>query len=190
MFSGKFTKGQVPRALLTCKLKSVLIPIALMFCSGVNAKPNVDCDVDFKMSQLWTMQRAFDYGAPDGMGHLLAAIVWKESSAGLKLHRKDGEHWSMRSYGPFHILLRTAKQRRGCSTWNCSNLKNRLLHNFEYSAELAVEELEYWRNRLGSASKALSAYNAGNNWNGMTGVSYRHDVVSKINYLKQCVRFD
>lgn len=163
--------------------------LALMVALTAGAKVADPCPEFFSMEQLWTLQKAYDHGEPQGLGYTMAAIVWKESSAGLKLSRKDGEHWSMNSYGPFHILLKTAKKRRGCSSWNCSGVKRKLLNDFQYSADLATEELEYWSQRLGSYRKAFAAYNAGNAWSGKKGMSYSRDIRNKIQYLQQCVRF-
>lgn len=163
--------------------------IALMVALSAGAKPADPCPEFFTMKQLWTLQQAYDHGEPQGLGYTMAAIVWKESSAGLKLSRKDGDHWAMNSYGPFHILLKTAKNRRGCTTWNCRNVKRKLLNDFQYSADLATEELEYWNGRLGSYGKAFSAYNAGNAWRGRAGTAYSRDIRNKIQYLQQCVRF-
>lgn len=162
---------------------------ALMVALTAGAEAADPCTEFFTMKQLWTLQKAYDYGRPYGLGFTMAAIVWKESSAGLKLTRKDGTHWSMNSYGPFHILLKTAKNRRGCKAWNCSGVRRKLMNDFQYSADLALEELEYWNERLGDYRKAFAAYNAGNDWRGQAGAAYSRDVHKKILYLQQCVRF-
>lgn len=165
-----------------------VVALALMVASaGVGA--TAQCDKEFKLEQLWTMQMAYDRGVETDRGYTLAAITWQESNAGLQLKRKDGEHWSMRSYGPFHILLKTASKRRECVTWNCGHLKRKLLTDFDYSADLALEELDYWTDRLDSRRNALSAYNAGNNWKGTKGKQYLSQVNKKISYLQKCVRF-
>lgn len=161
----------------------------LMVAMTAGVKAADPCSEFFTLEQLWTLQKAYDHGESKGLGYTMAAIVWKESSAGLYLSRKDGEHWAMNSYGPFHILLKTAKKRRGCSTWNCSRVKRKLMNDFQYSADLAVEELEYWSQRLGSYRKAFAAYNAGNAWSGRAGSAYSKDIRHKIRYLQQCVRF-
>lgn len=170
-------------------MKSWVVALTLMvvFPAGVGA--TAQCDVDFKLEQLWTMQMAYDRGVETDRGYTLAAITWQESSAGLKLRRKDGEHWAMRSYGPFHILLKTASKRRDCLTWNCGHIKRKLLTDFNYSADLALEELDYWTDRLSSRRKALAAYNAGNNWNGSKGMNYLSQINKKVSYLQKCVRF-
>lgn len=162
---------------------------ALMVALSAGAEAADPCSEFFTMKQLWTLQQAYDHGEPQGLGYTMAAIVWKESSAGLKLSRKDGEHWAMNSYGPFHILLKTAKNRRGCKAWNCSGVKRKLMNDFQYSADLALEELEYWNERLGDYRKAFAAYNAGNAWPGPAGSAYSRDIRGKIRYLQQCVRF-
>lgn len=160
----------------------------LMVAMTAGVKAADPCSEFFTLEQLWTLQKAYDHGESKGLGYTMAAIVWKESSAGLYLSRKDGEHWAMNSYGPFHILLKTAKRRRGCVSWNCKGVKQKLLNDFQYSADLAFEELSYWSDRLGNYRNALAAYNAGNAWRSRDGKAYSRDIRGKVRYLQQCVR--
>lgn len=167
-------------------LKAVFaIMVVLLLSAGAKAA-NCD-DVTFEDEQLWNLQKAYDFGSRYDKGYTMAAILWQESSAGKHLKRKDGEHWSMSSYGPFHILLKTASHRRECHQSECRDVR-RKLNNFEYSANLSLEELLYWEARLGSLGKAVAAYNRGNNWNTNGGRNYLKKINAKIRYLKQCVR--
>jgi hypothetical protein len=146
--------------------------------------------VDFSLNQLWTLQGAFDEAETLENGYTLAAIVWKESSAGVNLYRSDSEEWDMKSYGPFQILMRTAASRRGCdSPRTCRKVKTKLLKDFKFSAALAKEELIYWENRLGNKHNAIAAYNAGKSWRYNQGQQYLKDILKKAKYLKHCVRF-
>lgn len=148
-----------------------------------------DCEVNFLTKQLWVLQEAFDHAEDRETGYLLSAITWKESSAGLKNFRSDSHEWFMKSYGPFQILLKTAAARRNCnSSKTCKSVKNKLMNDFSFSAELAKEEIAYWYSRLGDLGDAVSAYNSGNNWRYTVGQEYKKDVFNKVKYLKRCVR--
>lgn len=168
------------------KLTSLFIPLILMFSSATYSE---ECEVRFLTKQLWVLQEAFDNADSREDGYLLSAITWQESSAGLKNYRSDGVHWSMKSYGPFQILLKTAASRLGCnSSKSCKKIKQKLMTDFSFSASLAKEEISYWNNRLQNRNNAISAYNAGNNWRYSKGQEYRKEINEKVSYLKQCVR--
>lgn len=168
------------------KLTSLFIPLILIFSSATHSE---ECEVRFLTKQLWVLQEAFDNADSREEGYLLSAITWQESSAGLKTYRSDGDHWSMKSYGPFQILLKTAAARRNCkSSHSCKKVKQRLMTDFSFSADLAKEEISYWENRLQNRFDAISAYNSGNNWRYSKGQEYRKEITKKISYLKHCVR--
>ena len=170
------------------KFPLTIFLLSTLFSSLTQA--NESCNERFSIKQLWVMQEAFEGGIDEDYSFTLAAVTWQESSAGLKLHRKDGEHWSLNSYGAFHILLRTAKARLGgCKTYQCSRIAKRLKEDIAFSIGLAIEELDYWENRLKSRKSAISAYNAGNNWNSTIGRGYFNKIHSKKLYLKRCIRF-
>ena len=148
------------------------------------------CKIDFSEQQLYTLHDAYNVGKQTQRGYTLATIAWQESSAGTRLQHSDGPHWSQKSYGVFHNLLSTIKERDGCRRADCSDKKKRLLRDFQYSATKAIEELDYWKTRLGHPGKAVAAYNTGNNWNSSKGKAYLRKINTKIVYLKTCIRFE
>ena len=148
-----------------------------------------ECEVRFSEPQLWVLQESFERGIDEDYSFTLAAISWQESSAGVNLYRSDGDHWSMKSYGTFQILLRTAKNRVGCQHFQCNGVKHRLTVDFDFGVGLAIEELVYWERRLGSRENAIAAYNTGNNWQSKAGKNYLFEIQSKKLYLERCIRF-
>lgn len=151
------------------------------------------CKTQFSQEQIETLQRAFDYGQERGWGWSLAAIAWRESSAGQNLIRFDPpyEFWSA-SYGVFHVYLKTAMVHEGCTLARCaSKIANKLMTDFDYSAEQAIEVLEYWKRVKGDHNYHYiwKGYNDGYE-NTLRGVKYANDIAKKVLYLKECVRLE
>ncbi len=177
------------------KLVSAFFAVMVGMSGVVHAASDIagateGCKVEFSDKQLYTLHKAYTFGKRTQRGFTLAAIAWQESSAGTRLQHSDGPHWSQKSYGVFHNLLSTIKERDGCSKADCTDKKKKLLRDFQYSATKATEELDYWKNRLGHSGKAIAAYNTGNNWNSTRGKTYLKKINVKIRYLKNCIRFE
>lgn len=136
----------------------------------------------FTPEQLLTMQRAHDNGESIGMGHELAAIAWQESNAGERLVNKR-----TKDYGVFQNHLKTVASREGVKP--TKHLANRLVKDFDYSAEHAVKELQYWKqvHRKGSMRDVLASYNAG--FNVKAGKKYANAVMKKTKTLQDCIDF-
>jgi hypothetical protein len=117
----------------------------------------------------------------NGLGYIMAAISWKESSAGANLKAGKGHH----SYGVFQNYLPTVKARAKLEGKNLSDSEIRkMLKSRRNSAEWAYIELSYWLNiHNGNMRKAIASYNAG--WNVKRGNSYASDVLEKANFLKK-----
>ncbi|QFR56065.1 hypothetical protein CPT_Muldoon_110 [Serratia phage Muldoon] len=115
-----------------------------------------------------------------GLGYIMAAIAWQESSAGTNSTGGKNHH----AYGMFQNYLPTLRNR---AIHKGLNMSDRQLINHvskrENSAAWAYEELNYWLNvHKGDTRKALASYNAG--WKVKNGMRYANDVLSKANYLK------
>jgi hypothetical protein len=115
-----------------------------------------------------------------GLGYVMAAILWQESSAGLKTKGKSGHQ----AYGIFQNYMPTMRNRLKQIGWNMSDAEiKRMLKNRSHSASWAYIELSYWLNRHnGNMRKAIASYNAGNNWK--AGDGYAKEVLEKAYYLK------
>lgn len=134
----------------------------------------------FDSSQREVLQRAYDYGVKYDMGWSLAAIAWKESSAG-----KNKANWNDPSVGVFHNLLKSVAKREGVYGNDEKEviLIVRLMHEFDFSAKHAVLELKYWKKQYGDDwRKIWASYNAG--WNWFNGIEYSDNIAQKISYLR------
>lgn len=175
--------------LKNCKL---LILSGLFLINISNASEPV-----FTSSQLDNLHYAYNFGEQyqksgkekepqnrydnNGLGYIMAAISWKESSAGVNLKAGKGHH----SYGVFQNYLPTVKARAKLEGKNLSDSEIRkMLKSRQNSAEWAYIEFSYWLNiHNGNMRKALASYNAG--WNVKRGNSYASDVLEKANFLKK-----
>ncbi|QQG32152.1 hypothetical protein CkP1_0125 [Citrobacter phage CkP1] len=116
----------------------------------------------------------------NGLGYVMAALLWQESSAGLKTTGKSGHQ----AYGMFQNYLPTMRNRIKQIGWNMTDSEiKQMLNNKSHSASWAYIELSYWLNRYdGNMRKAIASYNAGNNWK--AGNGYASQVLEKAYYLK------
>lgn len=115
-----------------------------------------------------------------GLGHIMAAILWQESSAGVNLKSKPKHH----AYGMFQNYLPTMRARIKELGYNMTDAEiKRMLNKRSNSAYWAYIELSYWLNiHKGDIRKAISSYNSG--WNVKAGSKYASEVLEKANYLK------
>lgn len=116
-----------------------------------------------------------------GLGYIMAAIAWQESSAGANTGKNKKKH---HAYGVFQNYLPTVRNRAAQNKWNLSDTEiKRMLSDRKHSARWAYIELSYWLNiHNGDIRKAISSYNAG--WNVKAGNKYASQVIEKANYLK------
>lgn len=130
--------------------------------------------------------RSIQIGEKRDLGYTLAAIAWVESQAGLYPINANTH-----AYSPYHILLKTAMVRRGVENtpFNRSMLASKLVNDLEYSAELALEEIEYWQKIRGKRNtfEWLASYNGG--WKASEkseSINYANKVMHKIKKLQNC----
>lgn len=166
--------------MLTKLIRATALGVVL-FSSVVNAHNR--CDM-FSSEQLANLQYAYDYGSHFDHGWTLAAIIWRESSAGIKnINLRDP------SYGPFHVHLKTASRQCGFD-WmedqeRAHKVSVELMNNFTYGAQHAIKVLDYWKKQhKGNYRKMVASYNAGYSWSSEAGQVYVADIVKKIQFLK------
>lgn len=170
--------------------KAILLLLTTICTSPISyATTVVDerCNVLFDLSQLHTMQLAYDFGKDHDLEWALAAIVWQESSSGKNVVNVINDNPGMKALSPFQILLRTAYNREGCKTNSCRKMVERsLMKEFDYSASHAVMELQYWNRKGKTLRDRLAHYYGGHR----PDYNYASSVQKKIKYLKQCVRLE
>lgn len=116
----------------------------------------------------------------NGLGYIMAALAWQESSAGTNTAKGKGHH----AYGMFQNYLPTLRERVKQVGWKMSDEEIvRMVKSRKNSATWAYVELSYWLDRhKGDMRKAIASYNAGNKWK--AGNGYASQVIEKANYLK------
>lgn len=150
----------------------------------------------FSETQLDNLQYAYKFGEQftksgefkkpherneNGLGYLMAAIAWQESSAGINTIGEKGH----KAYGMFQNYLPTVKSRFKQMDIDLPDqfIINLLQGPRVNSATWAYIELSYWlKIHNGNTRKALASYNAG--WNTKSGKKYAQDVLTKAKYLK------
>lgn len=116
----------------------------------------------------------------NGLGYIMAALVWRESSAGIKEKGKQGHE----AYGMFQNYLPTIRNRVNQLGWKMTDAQIiKMMGKRSNSAAWAYIELSYWLDVYkGDMRKAIASYNAG--WKVKAGDAYASDVLKKANYLK------
>lgn len=116
----------------------------------------------------------------NGLGYIMAAMTWQETSAGLNMPFKKGHE----AHGMFQNYLPTLRARTRQIGWNMTDQELvGMVSSRNNSASWAYIELSYWLNvHKGDIKKSIASYNAGNSWH--KGSKYANDVLAKANYLK------
>lgn len=140
--------------------------------------------------QYITLVLAYRKGAELGMGLLLTAIVWKESSFGIRtVNTRDGKNGS---FGIAQILLDTAVKRNNVKTKEeRERLKFRLLTNPDFNLDQALKELMFWKEFYKKKKikqwrlYTVASYNAGRkSYDSPLGQKYANDIAIRIEALK------
>lgn len=135
--------------------------------------------------QLKYIQFSYRYGEPYDLGYTLAAIALQESNAG---------RWRVNvgdpSAGLYHVTLDKALKHLSWddTPFNRNRAAQRLIDDHELAAELAVNELLFWKDR--SSGKWLdtwASYNTGHiGLDSDRGVNYANNIRDLIGKIQQC----
>lgn len=109
--------------------------------------------------QVEVMNRSYRFGHEYDYGYTMAAISYAESSAGM-----NPENPSDPSGGVFHILLSHVLKRFDMDNTpdNRELAMNMLVNNFDFAAQMALEELQYWdKVHRGDIFRTWRSYNGG-----------------------------
>lgn len=139
----------------------------------------------FNNNQKKVLNISYALGKRHGLGFSLAAIAWRESSAGEYLMNLNDP-----SFGVYHILLKTAKKRTGIKGLKSNKLAYALTTNIRLSASFAIKELNFWKKTLKGSNRnwinVWSAYNGGFNYKKKIPQSYGKDIKKKVDWLATC----
>lgn len=134
-------------------------------------------------AQRSVLEFSYSYGKEFDYGYTLAAIALKESNLGeWPINLQDP------SAGFYHVTTIKVINLLGWSntSFNHNRAASKLVYDHHLSAHLAIEELLYWRNRLGAWEASVRAYNAGNNWRSERGERYVFDIRENIARIQEC----
>jgi hypothetical protein len=162
-------------------LTVILLSIPFVSNASVHTCPALAAE-GFTDAQVSVMYRSFQVGKQKDMSYSLAAIAWKESSAGKYMINLQDP-----SAGAFHVTMMNAL---AYLKWDNTNFnRNRaaqlLIEDFKLSAEFAMINLQFWKDLHGDNwFRIWQSYNAGHNYS--NGTDYANDIVTKIQKIKLC----
>ena len=132
-------------------------------------------------SQQEVLLRTFLKGKEYNLEYTLTAIAWQESKFG-----KYMVNLSDPSFGVFHNLIKSVQKRHRANKWNTDRLAERLLFDYNFSFNEALEELTFWKKvykgQTRAWSKIVSSYNSG--WDSSAGEAYLYCIRTKIKALR------
>ena len=136
-------------------------------------------------SQLLAVRFSYEQGRPYDFGHTLAAIAIQESNAGKwKMNISDP------SGGLYHVTLDKVINHFGWedTSFNRNRAMQALVDDDHLAAELAIKELEFWREyNSGIWLDIWASYNAGTNGpNTERGQAYADDIRITIRQMEYC----
>lgn len=141
---------------------SLLLLLAVTFPSYAYECKALQTKYKLSATQVHNMWKSYEYAKEKNLGYTLAAISYKESSAGIfNINRKDP------SAGHHHVLVTHVLKYFNLKDTEANREKalKVLKENFEVSAFFALTELEWWLNRHnGDWFKTLRSYNQGYYW--------------------------
>lgn len=139
--------------------------------------------VGFTDKQINVLHRAFQYGKKHNMAYSLAAIAWKESSAGVNLRNPRDP-----SAGVFHVTVRNALHYAG---WENTEPNQQVMYellqlDFDTSANYAIKNLTFWRDAYKVGwKKTWQYYNGGRSYSEASR-KYAEDIAAKVRKIKSC----
>ncbi|RBQ28121.1 transglycosylase SLT domain-containing protein [Aliarcobacter vitoriensis] len=162
-------------------MKFKLLLMILLFISNVFAS-----EIDIKNltpQQLETLKEIKKYGEDHGLGYTLMAIAIKESKLGTYMVNLD-----TKDFGLYQANIRTVLNRQNIkdTTWNRNVFASKLVSDFHFATQNAIEELTFWQKvHRNDWSKVWGSYNAGYKYNSMEAKNYSKEIASIIRELKK-----
>ncbi len=154
----------------------IILFITNIFASNFNAKKLTSQDI--KM-----LKEIKKQGKKYGLSYSLMAIAIKESSIGKYLINVDSK-----DYGLYQANIKTvlSRQKAKNTPWNRNKYAMRLISDFQFATNNAIEELVYWKKvHKNDWKKVWSSYNGGWKYNSKKAKNYSRDIAIIIKRLKR-----
>jgi len=161
------------------KVKSIML--ILLFISNIFAFA-----IDLKKltpEQLEILREIKKEGEDHGLSYTLMALAIKESKLGLYTVNVGTQ-----DFGLYQANIKTVLQRQQIkdTTWNRNVFASKLVSDFHFATQNAIEELTYWKKiHRNNWSKVWGSYNAGYRYNTKKAKAYSKDIASIIRELKK-----
>lgn len=142
-------------------------------------------------SQIHVLQDSYKLGQPHDLGYTLAALAFKESTAG-----KYKINAISRDFGIFQGNVETICKQAGVfhNSFLCNVEIQNVVNDIDLAAKHAIDTLTYWNNYHNNRAvshlvyeKTIRSYNAGFSFNKAT--KYWTDFRLDFHMIKQCVDF-
>lgn len=138
----------------------------------------------FTLDQKENLEYAYNFGKHYGMENTLRAIVMVESSAGKNLMSANGQDCGI---AQINITSWKARYDEAIGDREISDeaICSALIKDRDLSLLAAVEEIKFWRIVHGTEEwrKIWGSYNAGYNYNSLSGRKYGEKVAKWIRYF-------
>lgn len=142
------------------------------------------CEAITKLSdsQVHNLQQSYEFGLQEDLGYTLAAISWRESSAG-----KYRINYKSNDYGSFGINYNTVQRLEKIkSYYKTIEHLQQLVYDDYKGSRYAIATLKWnLKHHKGNWRKAVMHYHVGNKW--WLGREYANDIALKVNILKTCL---
>lgn len=160
----------------------VLVGLAYMYPWSAKAAV-LDCkDISaLNDSQVQVIFKSYERGYEDDLGYTLAAISWRESSAGkYRINPKSGD------YGVYGINYKTVMRLDDLNYYQAIDVLEQIVFDDDKNAEYALKTLRWnMKHFKGDWRKAIAMYNKGSQWR--SGTAYASDIAIKVRQLRTCL---
>lgn len=183
-------RSPLKHALRTLALASTLF-VSLNVSASITPEPEAEACPLFSREQIDILKQSYALGEPHDLGYTLAAIAFKESSAGLYLINAMSS-----DYGVYQGNVKTVCKQAGVyhNDWQCNREIQKVVEDINVAAEHAIETLKYWRGYHGKRAKNYIVYeNTIRSYNGGFGFKnvdqYWEEYRAGFHTIKRCVDF-
>lgn len=156
-----------------------------MFFGAASAAPTCKAleNEGLSTQQVNVLHKAYQAGVEKDMSYSLAAIAWKESSAGrYTINLQDP------SAGVFMVSIDNAINyiKWKNTPFNRNRIAQMLIQDFELSAEFAMINLQFWKDQYGENWRLIwRRYNGGYS-NSEASKKYSADIARKVQKIALC----